>query len=512
MPTHFSALGKVLVVGFDAATWHVIDPLIAGGRMPHLAELKARGTSGVLRSMDYSASPVMWTTIATGKSPARHGLHDFYAGQSQLRAKRLWEILADEGATVGIYQWLVTWPPRPLNGFVVPGWLSPDPATHPRELEFITRFKSDEQKGKSSLAGTLGFGWRAIRYGLTPRTAIRAGAFLLGRLLRRPSRLDKYRAQLLDISLSTDFFRSLCRRHDPDFAAIVFYQADATGHAYWKYRQPERFAEVSPEEAHRYGDVIDRVYARLDEALGQLLRGIDSGWTVLVISDHGMGPAITPNGWAYRPRLDVLLDRWGVLPEGTHSTIGLDFYVRLMGSTPLARDYQRERLEQLIQLIVLESLGEPLFATEPTDEGYVKIRLRFASPSLKGQIVRLPDGSTCLYEDMVAMDERMTGAHERDGMFVLAGPGVVAGQWLGPVELIDICPTLLALMGHPVAGDMEGRVLTGALRPEFLRDHPVRHIESYEAGAVEPPPLAEVFTQAQRAEVEARLKALGYLD
>ena len=68
---------KVALIGLDGADWELIDPLIARGRLPHLARLKAGGAWGPLRSMDPMLSPLLWTTVATGKPPEQHGIIDF---------------------------------------------------------------------------------------------------------------------------------------------------------------------------------------------------------------------------------------------------------------------------------------------------------------------------------------------------------------------------------------------------------------------------------------------------
>src|SRR5580765_2854333 len=69
--------GRVIVFGIDGGDWQVIDPLIASGRMPAMARVVREGASGVLMSMEPSASPSLWTTIATGVGPDRHGIHGF---------------------------------------------------------------------------------------------------------------------------------------------------------------------------------------------------------------------------------------------------------------------------------------------------------------------------------------------------------------------------------------------------------------------------------------------------
>ena len=67
-------------------------------------------------------SPPVWTSIATGRSPEAHGVDFFYANRFSIKVPTIWERLAAGGVRVGLYDYLVTWPPREYpGGFVVPG-------------------------------------------------------------------------------------------------------------------------------------------------------------------------------------------------------------------------------------------------------------------------------------------------------------------------------------------------------------------------------------------------------
>ena len=68
---------KIAVIGVDSFDWRIIDPLLRQGKMPHLARLIARGARANLRTLQPILSPVIWTSIATGMKPARHGIVDF---------------------------------------------------------------------------------------------------------------------------------------------------------------------------------------------------------------------------------------------------------------------------------------------------------------------------------------------------------------------------------------------------------------------------------------------------
>jgi predicted AlkP superfamily phosphohydrolase/phosphomutase len=98
-------------------------------------------------------------------------------------------------------------------------------------------------------------------------------------------------------------------------------------------------------------------------------------------------------------------------------------------------------------------------------------------------------------------DAFRSGTHSGapDGFFMAVGDGVRAGAAPHGASILDVAPTILYLMGLPVARDMEGRVMTEILDDDFTRAHPVTFIPSYESLAVtpvagrgsDPPPLPD---------------------
>jgi predicted AlkP superfamily phosphohydrolase/phosphomutase len=101
--------------------------------------------------------------------------------------------------------------------------------------------------------------------------------------------------------------------------------------------------------------------------------------------------------------------------------------------------------------------------------------------------------------------------HDPTGVLVLWGKDIAAGVELEEPSVLDITPTILALWGMPVADDMDGRVLTEAIEPSFLRGHPVEHIETYETGS-RSDEAEEPIESPLDDEVRERLRALGYID
>src|SRR5512134_226449 len=65
---------ELWLIGLDGADWDLLEPMIAAGELPHLAALRAEGAYGRLRSDEPMLSPILWTSIATGKTADLHGV------------------------------------------------------------------------------------------------------------------------------------------------------------------------------------------------------------------------------------------------------------------------------------------------------------------------------------------------------------------------------------------------------------------------------------------------------
>lgn len=120
---------KVIVLGFDGAGWDTIDPLIDAGKLPVLERLKRDAAWGALETFKPTKSPVIWTSIATGKSMTKHGILDFVFmenndiqvpySNSERREPSIWQILDHFDRRSVIVNWFVTYPPDEIDGIMV---------------------------------------------------------------------------------------------------------------------------------------------------------------------------------------------------------------------------------------------------------------------------------------------------------------------------------------------------------------------------------------------------------
>ena len=67
----------LLVIGVDGLEWNVILAMLRDGSLPHLDRLMRQGVYGRLNTLRTPKSPIVWTSVATGKIPAKHGILDF---------------------------------------------------------------------------------------------------------------------------------------------------------------------------------------------------------------------------------------------------------------------------------------------------------------------------------------------------------------------------------------------------------------------------------------------------
>ena len=536
---------KLIVVGLDAATFDVIDPLVAAGDLPNLGGLLQRGARGTLRSTTHPLTPLAWTTMVSGVNAGKHGIWDFserdasgyglrLVNGSHSRAPALWTRLSAAGRRVGIVNVPFTWPAPDVNGFALAGIdaaAREDGMTSPRELVHELQDR---------------FGRLLLDHSFPVDSS--------GRLdLELVRRACEQKVAIVDW---------LTERYEPELLFVVFMAADHVHHLAWPDWE-ERGRESIVAEAYRI----------LDASLGELLKRAGDETNVLVVSDHGGGSlqgvvnlnawlaeqgylAYTENGssngggahrlfelrrklpkeWRYslKQRLPWLRERayrlkakaptvvdWAhtrAFAYGIFGNVVLNVAGRERDGTVAPGDeYERLRDELRERLLGLRSRdGEPIVAAVHRREDL------FAGPELDkvpDLVVEFRDYAwlgkgnlterTATFEDAISIrahpDQRYAGGHRQEGIFVLAGPDARAGAELAGAGIADVAPTVMYLLGEAVPASFEGRLLAEALEPALLDERPPEFDDEEEAAPI-------VAEQESPREVEERLRSLGYLE
>jgi predicted AlkP superfamily phosphohydrolase/phosphomutase len=535
------------IIGLDAATFDVVDPLVEAGQLPNLARMLENGAAGVLRSTTHPLTPHAWSTLVTGVNAGRHGIWDFterdetgyglnLINGSYRRAPALWDILASAGRGAGVINVPFTWPaPELAGGFAIAG--------------MDAAFREHGMTAPASLYAELQE--RLGPFVLDHSYPLRDGRIDLD-LVRRAAE------QKVESALW------LAERFDPELLFVVFMAADHVQHLGWR-----EWEERGLESA------VAGTYRILDEAVGALAEHA-AGGDVLVVSDHGAGRldgVVNLNAWlaqegylayaAAGSRLGGELFERAFqlrrkLPAGLRRAVkrratGLreKVYEQRAGHSTI--DWTRTRAFSYGTFgnVVLNVRGREAQGTvEPGDE-YERLRAEIASRAMElrdpegrpivaavhrredlfegPHIDRVPDlliefaeyawlgkgnvkkRATELWDTIEVepgSEHVYVGSHRHEGIVVLTGPSAAqAPRTLAEIQ--DVAPTALYLLDEPLPTTFEGRVLFESLRPELVAERPPRY--SDEEPDVELRPQSS-YSGDEADAVEERLRGLGYLE
>ncbi|MGI8773662.1 MAG: alkaline phosphatase family protein [Actinomycetota bacterium] len=534
-------MNKAVVIGLDGAAWHLLDPMISAGVMPRLGQLRERGASGTLTSTVPTYTPPAWTSAVTGVNPGRHGVYGFLEGNAQsdrqelmhsgkIKAPTLWEIANDQGARVGVYNLPLTYPPRPLDGWMVSGMMTPGygerlkgfaypEALEGKILEWAPGYIVDVSANYEQ-------DWR--------------DASLAERALASIEQREKVLRGLLDL-------------HPIDVLFTVMEAPDRLQHVYYRYMNPSDPLYGTP-EGTGLRDAVIRCFEATDRIIGLLEDWADGGG-VLVCSDHGF------TAWEVSVHLNALLQQWG--------------YLKIK---PVARAMQTSAARSLVPLakrflprkIARDAKGKTFAAVDwtrtkafaspiPQQGVFVNIegRERFGCvppaelESIKDDLIarftelRAPDGEPItdkvwrseevfhgeasagapdilpvLRDHRYELDDELfhrkpftdlrhlpRGVHHPDGIVIVSGPGTRSGSEVGG-SVMDVMPTLLYQAGLGVPAGLDGRVMSEAFDDAHLEARPVKEAAALTSSSKDED---SPYSQEEEALIEESLRGLGYL-
>ena len=133
---HKSEGNKLVVIGWDGATWDLLTPWLEAGELPNLAELMESGSCGAIQSTPLPLSPAAWSTIITGQNPGKHGVFDWferkphsydvdYVHTGRIASKTIWQYVNESGKRMGVFSLPMIYPAAPIDGFMVSGMAAP---------------------------------------------------------------------------------------------------------------------------------------------------------------------------------------------------------------------------------------------------------------------------------------------------------------------------------------------------------------------------------------------------
>ena len=503
---------KILFIELDGATWNILNPLMGQGKLPNLKSLIKRGVSSGMDSEPPYISPKIWTSIFTGKTPEKHGVTFFGATSQMLNSKRIWNILSEKGHKVGVLGSLVTWPPSPINGFMIPSVDAIGPDTYPEDYRFFQEIALNERR-KSKQLGNKSHLFRDMIFytkklwsnGVSSETFRHLFRYLVLEKLKMFNHMDRYwRKATLYLELSTELFVNLYKSYKPDFATLHIHLCDSLSHRYWMFYEPDKFPDVDAKDVARYKDVIPNSYMAADKAIGKILSSLDKDTTVVVVSDHG-SKALDGDRGTYDINIDKFLDVLKINNKVVVARFGPGIYVHFQDKELM------QKTQKTIEGISMGEYGEKIFYVKSHGEMLVVTKAVWkvkAEDINEDSPINIPGLSGYKARDLFSRQAtKMSGVHDKEGIFIMAGPDFKVGAKPRDPRIYDITPTVLSIMGYPVAKDMDGRVLSEIFTDEFLAENLVEFIESYEDSTVKEKKLEELDYD----KIKVRLEGLGYL-
>ena len=324
---------KLLLVGIDSADWKIIQPLIDSGGMPGMQRIVEEGTSGNLATLEPQLSPMLWTSIATGKMAYHHGVPGFTevdpatgrvvpVSAATRQCRTLWEILGEQGLRSHVVSWFATHGERDLAGCMVSNMFGHLPSVKPDSDPADWPPPPPGTYWPESLADSMN-DLRVSPHELDPDEVIR---LFVPEAHTVDQEKDK-RLWLLSEKLAEAFSVHEAATHlleaDPDWNlfAVYYRPVDEISHLFMPYHPP-RIDGIPEAYFTLYHHVVTGIYRLHDLFLLRLVQLAGPDAAVMVVSDHGFhSDHLRPK---FTPRVPAGITVWH-RPQGVFAAAGPGF-------------------------------------------------------------------------------------------------------------------------------------------------------------------------------------------
>lgn len=550
---------RVLIIGLDGATFNIIKPMVAAGRLPAIGKLMAEGSWGELRSTVLPVTPPAWASFMTGKNPGKHGVYGFYANSEgtyntrmvsglSIRAKKIWNYMDNE--KIGLVEIPMSYPPEPINGYMISGWPTPSDDsifTHPPELHTeIVREIGEYMIDKT--------------FSSIPRSNVTNAIKDLYRYTNMRKEAAMY----------------LLRKKGPfNLFVVVFRGTDFVQHEAFKYFDDE-YCKANPDSAKKYKDLIFQFYEKMDSIVAELVAVMGNDAVTIIMSDHGGGPMKKKfyiNRWfqkeGYLSVKGVFTKKAIELRKKTLNDflnkIGLSFLNQFVPSYLRHLSLFFPRLYNKHPSMLINWAHTKAFANLTWTDGMVRINLkdrelygnvsRKNCEQIKDEIIKKlkafkdPETGEYVVQEVYKKEEIYNGPfmedapdlliltrdtsyyfspslengpmleypinpapapHRMEGIFISNGTDIKACGNITGLDITDIAPTVLYLMGKQIPDSMDGKVIKEAVNQEyFTRNNPIYYKDKEDGAGSD---SVQNFSTEEEEKIAEGLKALGYME
>lgn len=298
-----SAPGHVAIFAIDGADWELISELVGDGRLPNLKALAQGGATASVQSIQPMVSPMLWTTVATGLTPDRHGVLDYIDPSLHMpvsaysrRAPAAWEIADSFGRSALVANWWTAWPPSQHENVIFDA---------PVELRTDAIYPEAVRARAASLVvpvDTVGYAQIRRFLNVTPAEfdkAVSSGNAADPINVFRRVLAKTWSDHRVAINLYNDARRN---SREPLLVMMSYDGTDAVNHLFAPYHPPYREG-VSTEGFRKFWPAVTNYYSEVDRLLGEWMGVLAPDTNVIVVSAHGFRwgktrPYALPNGRA----------------------------------------------------------------------------------------------------------------------------------------------------------------------------------------------------------------------
>lgn len=301
---------RLLLIGWDSADWKIIHPLLDQGLLPGVQQLVDGGISGNLATLEPQLSPMLWTSIATGKMAYHHGVQGFTevdpvsggvvpVSAATRQCKTVWEMLGEKGLKSHVVSWFATQGEQNLNGKMVSNMFG--------HVKGVTPEMAPSE-WPEPMAGTywppeLAAEMNELRVSpleMTGNDVIRAFVPNAPDVDQQRDRRLQDLAEKLAEAYSVQSAATYLMETDPDwdFMAVYFRAVDEISH-YFMHYHPPKMEGIPDADFEMYKDIVNNTYRAHDMMLQRLIQLAGPDTAIVLVSDHGfhsdhLRPKFTP--------------------------------------------------------------------------------------------------------------------------------------------------------------------------------------------------------------------------
>lgn len=525
---------RVLMIGLDGATFSLLRPLSQKGVLPFLTNLIRNGTAAHLMSTRNPLTPPAWTSMTTGVSPEAHGIYDFlrptnlddggvYLKINDRRDNHAESVfsMANRAGKRATVMNLFGYAPAPkLDGYVISGfvpWKHLRHGIHPRSLFDQLRASKD-------------FDYRDLGMDIGEEKKVVQG-------IDASEHEEWIELQNVRDAAWTDTTVRLMKEDQTELTALVLDGPDKVQHLFWRYLDDNCYSGEPGEETDQVTEWATNFYRKMDDNIRKLVEAAGPDTNIIITSDHGFGPTteifflnqwLADHGYLkwnkedygasgneltadkIRDHQDMVDWKNTAAYSPTPSSNAVFLKPDMgngVGTTPDTYLETAMKIRQELLDWKDPATGTPVVVGVDLN----KARGRSFIEPCPDLTVRLRDGGfvSIIGSDQIVKPRALDdGTHRPEGIFIGYGPDFRKGEQIDALNLLDIAPLMLTLLGLPVPKNLEGRVPIEALNSG---------VETKVGGVTAAPGAVaaeerEEPSDEERQALLRQMKKLGYMD